>query len=235
MESCSIIVPRSDFMPLKTLQIALTGGNDDAVAVGVRNFPTHKIALIASNKDREKANKLTMDLSSVLKVPVETYFLSTPGVRSMLEMVSQILNKERANFEDIIVNVGGGDKYNTCAATTAAFIYGLKAFDVMGDQPEMLPILKLSYSEIISKAKIDILRAIDKAGGEVADLDQLTQTSGYGKPALSYHLHGAGGESKGLVEMGLVEVERGLKGRSRVRLTTLGKMLLLTDVNPRTS
>lgn len=101
----------------------------------------------------------------------------------------------------------------------------------MGDQPEMLPVLKLSYSEIISKAKIDILRAIDKAGGEVADLEQLIKISGYGKPALSYHLHGAGGESKGLVELELAEVQRVLKGRSQVRLTTLGKLLLLTDVN----
>ncbi|MFQ5998783.1 MAG: DUF6293 family protein [Candidatus Bathyarchaeia archaeon] len=212
---------------LRTLQIALIGGNNDAVAVGVRNFPTHKLVLVCMPKDKEDAVKLSADLTGVLKVPVDIHFLSKPGVKSMLEAVSAIIEKDRENVEDIVINVGGGDKFTTCAGTTAAFVYGLKAFDVMGDTPEMLPILKLSYNELISKAKMDILSAVDKAGGEVENLEALVRVSGYGKPSLSYHLHGAA-EGKGLVELGLAEVEREVRGRSRVKLTALGKMLLLT-------
>ena len=125
------------------------------------------------------------------------------------------------------MNLGGGDKYITCAAATASFIHGLKAFEVMGDKVEMLPILKLSYSEIVSTAKLDILSSLEKAGGDVESLTHLSQVSKYGKPLLSYHING-GKDSKGLVKLGLIETQKGSRGRTHIRLTTLGKALLIS-------
>src|SRR5215510_15449415 len=48
-------------------------------------------------------------------------------------------------------------------ALSAAFINGIKAFgmDEKGS-PLLMPILKLSYNEIISESKIKILKAIDE-------------------------------------------------------------------------
>ncbi len=93
--------------------------------------------------------------------------------------------------------------------------------------PMLLPILKLSYNEMISDAKIKILQAIDKAGGFVESLDQLSKHCEFGKPLLSYHIQGSS-ESKGLVQLGLVDVERLERGRNRIILNTLGKMLIST-------
>lgn len=214
-------------MPLRTLQIALIGGNNDAVAVGIKNFPTHKLALISLPKDRQAAEDLKANLERVLRIPIDVYVAETPGVKTMLQIVSDIVTKEKREYQDFIINVGGAEKYFTCAGTTAAFVYGMKAFDVMGDTPEMLPILKLSYSEIISEAKIGILRSIDKVGGVVESLEALSSVSGYGKPLLSYHVNG-GEDSRGLIELGLVEAEKGSRGKLIVKLTTLGKTLLLT-------
>ena len=49
---------------------------------------------------------------------------------------------------------------------------------------------------------------------------------GYGKPLLSYHIQGAR-ESKGLADLGLLEIEKGERGKISARLTTLGKLLVI--------
>jgi hypothetical protein len=70
-----------------------------------------------------------------------------------------------------------------------------------------------------------ILRAIEKSGGDVESLEKLSQLSNFGKPLLSYHINGSE-EGQGLERLGLVEVERGKRGRLRVKLTSLGRSLL---------
>ncbi len=48
---------------------------------------------------------------------------------------------------------------------------GIKAFGTdMEGNSMLLPILKLSYNEILSDAKIKILQALDKAGGSAESL-----------------------------------------------------------------
>lgn len=92
-----------------------------------------------------------------------------------------------------------------------------------------MPVLKLSYSEIISDVKIKILKAIDNVGGIVDSLEKLEQVSGYGKPLLSYHIQGSK-DSKGLADLGLLEVEKGDRGKISAKLTTLGKLLVSGSV-----
>ena len=100
--------------------------------------------------------------------------------------------------------------------------------DATGTMPLLMPVLKLSYNEIISEAKIKILKAIDSVGGIIESLDHLEQISGYGKPLLSYHVQGAK-DSKGLADLGLVEVEKGERGKISAKLTTLGKLLVTSN------
>ena len=92
----------------------------------------------------------------------------------------------------------------------------------------MLPVMKVKYSNMISKAKMAILKAIQDAGGEIKSLGQLSDLSGYGRPLLSYHVWGDD-ESRGLVELGLVEAERKRQGRLEANLTVLGKAMLLSQ------
>jgi DNA-binding MarR family transcriptional regulator len=214
-------------MPLKTLQIAILGGSDDAVLVGLRNFSVHKLILISPPEYLGQAETLSGKLKDTLKLSVEIIQVKDASIPSMLDAVGQIVRKESQNFEDFIINVGSADKHLTSAGVTAAFVHGIKAFDVMGDQPAVLPVMKFSYTQVVTEPKLEILRAIEQSGGDVESLEKLSAISNYGKPLLSYHIRGSK-DGQGMEELGLVEVERGKRGKLRVRLTPLGRTLLAT-------
>lgn len=214
-------------MPLKTLQIAVLGGNEDAVFVGLRNFPAHKLILVAPPDFTSQADALSGKLTGTLKLPVGIVQVKDSTIPAMLEAVGQIIRKEAETFQDFLINVGSADKHLTSAGVTAAFVLGIKAFDVMGEQPLALPVMNFSYTQAITEPKLEILRAIEGAGGDVESLEKLSAASNYGKPLLSYHIRGSE-DSRGLEGLGLVEVERGKRGRLRVKLTALGRTLLAT-------
>jgi hypothetical protein len=214
-------------MPLKTLQIALLGGNDEAVFVGLRNFPAHKLALIAPAESQDQSRILSTRLADTLKLAVSVVEIKDSSIQTMLETIGQLVRGETENFQDFFINVGSAGKNLACAGVAAAFVYGIKAFDVTGDQPEMFPVMKFSYTQAVTAPKIEILRAIERSGGSVESLETLSGIVNYGKPLLSYHIRGSE-ESRGLESLGLVEVERGKRGRLRVKLTPLGRTLLST-------
>jgi len=214
-------------MPLRTLQIAILGGNDEAVFVGLRNFPAHKLILIASAGTKEQADQLASKLTDTLKLAVGIVHIKDESVQTMLDAVGRIVTQETSGFQDFLINVGPADKHLTCAGVTAAFVHGIKAFDIIGEQLEILPVMKFSYTQAVTEPKLAILRSIERSGGDVESLEKLSQIANYGKPLLSYHIRGSP-DSKGLEELGLVEVERGKRGRLRVKLTALGRTLLST-------
>ncbi len=215
-------------MPLKTLQIAVLGGNEDAVLVGLRNFPAHKLSLISPTDYTGQGNQLSGRLRDTLKLDVDVVQVKDSAIPTMLETVGQIVGKESENFQDFLINVGSASKHLTCAGVTAAFVHGIKAFDVMDDQLVVLPVMKFSYTQAITEPKMEILRAIERAGGDVESLEKLSELSNYGKPLLSYHIRGSE-DGRGLEALGLIEVERGKRGRLRVKLTALGRTLLSTS------
>jgi len=217
---------------LKTIQIATFGSDgQDGIALGIRSFPIHKLALICFSSDKHNAEQFSSKIRSVLGLPVTINIVTKENViRDTMERVNEILILNGKEFQQALMNISAGDKLIGCAALSAAFINGIKAFgmDETGSLPLLMPVLKLSYSEIISEAKIKILKAIDSAGGIVDSLDQLEQVSGYGKPLLSYHVQGAK-DSKGLADLGLVDVEKGDRGKISAKLTTLGKLLVTSN------
>lgn len=216
-------------MPLRTLQIAILGGTEEAVLVGLRNFPAHKLSLLTPADCLGQATKLAEKLTDTLKLAVDVIQLKDSTIPTMLETVSQILRSEMENFQDFLINVGSASKHLTCAGVTAAFVHGIKAFDVMGEQLAVLPVMKFSYTQAVTEPKMEILRALESSGGDVESLEKLSALSSYGKPLLSYHIRGSE-EGRGLVDLGLVEVERGKRGRLRVKLTALGRTLLSTSL-----
>ncbi len=223
---------------MKTLQIATFGSDgQDGIALGIRSFSVHKLALICFDSDRNRADDFAKKIKSVLGIPITITIVTKENiVRDTMESVNDILNLHAKEFDQILLNVSSGDKLIGCAALSAAFINGIQAFgmDDTHSVPLLMPVLKLSYNEIISEAKIKILKSINTAGGMVESLDQLEQISGYGKPLLSYHVQGAK-DSKGLADLGLVEVEKGDRGKISARLTTLGKLLVSSNSLTRTS
>ena len=214
---------------MTTLQIATFGSDDqDGIALGIRSFPVHKLVLICFSSDKSKAEDFARKIKSVLGLPINITIVTKENVvRDTMERVNEIVNIEGNQFQQVLMNVSSGDKLIGCSALSAAFINGIQAFgmDETHTVPLLMPVLKLSYSEIVSEAKIKILKAINNAGGIVESLDHLEQISGYGKPLLSYHVQGAR-DSKGLADLGLVEVEKRDRGKISAKLTTLGKLLV---------
>ena len=216
---------------LTTLQIATFGSDmQEGIAAGIRNFPIHKLALICYSSDNQKAEEFSRRIRGVIGIPVTITIVNKDNViRDVLESVGEIIGIEGKNFQQILMNVSCGDKLIGCAALSAAFINGIKAFGMdSAGSPLPMPVLKLIYSEIISEPKMNILKAVEKVGGAVDSLEKLEEASGYGKPLLSYHIMG-GKEARGLAELGLVEVEKGDRGKLLTKLTTLGKLLVISN------
>jgi len=189
------------------------------------------LAFICFDSDKSKAEEFARKIKNVLGLPITINLVTKENViRDTMERVNEILNIEGRNFQQVLMNVSSGDKLIGCAALSAAFINGIKAFgmDSTKSVPLLMPVLKLSYNEIISTAKIKILKTIDGMGGTINSLEELEQASGLGKPLLSYHVQG-GKDSKGLANLGLVEVERGDRGKMIINLTTLGKLLVSSN------
>lgn len=216
---------------LKTIQIATFGSEgQEGIASGIRNFPVHKLALICYTEDKQKAEDFARKIFSVLGIRATVNIVTRENViRDTMERVSEILAREEKDHQQALMNVSSGNKLIGCAALSAAFVNGIKTFGMdESGMPLLMPVLKLSYSEIISEAKLKILRAINEQGGTVQSFEQLEQASGYGKPLLSYHVMG-NKEAKGLVELGLLEVEKGDRGKISSKLTTLGKLLVVNN------
>lgn len=206
------------------LQIAPVGPDLDPVMVGVREFPTSRLILVADKDHVEKARE-AQRLLSPLKLDIEIRTVEGDAIMGMLRLVTGIVNEEGLRYDDTYVNVASGSRMLSCAALSAAFVNGVKAFGVNENRPFLLPVLKFSYQELISESKLAILRALAKAGGGVDSLQDLSDESGVEKSLLSYHIRG-GREGKGLEELGLVEIRRGPQGRLRISLTPMGRMLL---------
>ncbi len=214
-------------MPPRTLQIALVGGSDDAVLVGLRNFPAHKLTLISAEDSLNQAQQLARKLTETLKLAVDVHQLRDGSVATMLETVGKIVQSESENYQDFLINVGSAGRNQMSAGVTAAFVHGIKAFDVIREQPVVLPVMKFSYTQAVTEPKMQILMAIQRSGGDVESLEKLSTLSNFGKPLLSYHIRGSE-DGQGLEDLGLVEIERGKRGRLRVKLTALGRTLLST-------
>lgn len=209
---------------MRILQIATVGDEDDPIFAGIRNYPVAKLVLIHEPGAGFQAAEIAQKLQA-LQIPVERRELKNPA-RDMYEVVADIIQAEKDRFDDILINVSSGRKLMTCAAISAAFVNGLKAFHVEEGTPMMLPVLKFSYREVISPSKIQILRALAGMGGEAASLTELGEEAGVEKSLLSYHLRG-GRESKGLEDLGLVEIDRGTQGRLLIRLSEMGRLILI--------
>lgn len=213
-----------------TLHIA-TFGNEgqEGIAGGIRNFPIHKLVLLCYSTDKQKTEEVAKRFASTLGIRVVINVVSRENViRDTMEKISEIISHDGREFQQVLMNISCGDKLLGCAALSAAFVNGIQAFTINEEgMPILMPILKLSYHEVISDAKLKILRSINDQGGYVESLEQLEQATGYGKPLLSYHVMGSR-ESKGLAELGLLEVEKRERGRILAKLTTLGKLLVIS-------
>lgn len=206
---------------MKYVVVAPAGPNLDALYVGIKEVPTEKIYLIAEEKKIDYAEKAKKELEK-FKIPVEIFQIEGDPWEEIFRSVAEIKKKEFG--KQIIINVGTGDKDQSCAATSAAFVNGLKAFSIKRNELMMLPVLKFSYYKMLVDKKLQILSILFKDRNCCASLDELSKKTNMSLPLLAYHING-NMKSEGLKQMDLVETEE-KGGRIQVKLTTLGKLIV---------
>jgi Family of unknown function (DUF6293) len=209
---------------MRVLHIATVGEDTTPILVALRDLPVTKLVLLYTEEARPLVDDLKQRLSGIL-VPVDAYLVQGDPISHVMKLAGQILQEEGHRYDEVFFNVSSGSKMLSCAGLSAAFVHGIKAIGATKDGIFYLPVLKFSYSELLSEPKLGILRAVRDSGGHVDSLADLESKVGVEKSLLSYHIRG-GKESKGLQELGLVSVERREYGRLSVQLTDLGRLVL---------
>jgi len=118
------------------------------------------------------------------------------------------------------MNLSSATGMLSCISLSAAFVNGLKTFEISNEKLFLFPILKFSYYNMLSDKKLQMLQLLGQKDC-CESLEALSKKTGLGPSLINYHLYG-NEKNPGLKELGLVEVQR-QKGKIVLQLTTLGK------------
>lgn len=206
---------------MKYVVIAPVGENLNGLYAGLKEFGTERIILITPKDKLNIAKQAKKELKK-FQIPVQIKQIEGNLWEEMFRIISEIKKIEKD--AELIINVATGDHVSRCAATSAAFVNGIKAFDVSQEGPMLLPVLKFNYYKLISDKKMQILRILDKEEKCCASLEELSKRIKMSLPLISYHING-NLKAEGLKDFGLVETTQ-KKGKVAVELTTLGRLLL---------
>lgn len=207
-------------MAEKFIVVAPVGDFMEALYVGIREFPTERVILISPKDLMSEANKAKHDLEK-FKIPVKITQIEGNIWEETFKAVCDIANMEKG--KEIILNVATGNRDTRCAATSAAFVNGLKAFSVIGNDTMLLPVLKFSYYKLLTDKKMDILKLLYN-NNSMIPMEELSKKTKMSLPLISYHING-NLKSEGLKEMSLVETKEN-RGRVDIYLSVLGKLLV---------
>ena len=205
---------------MKQVVIAPVGSNIEALFVGLKEIQTERVILISPQDKLDVAEKTKKDLEQ-FKIPTQVVTIKGNIWEALFKKVAEI--KKIEGDENIIINVATGDPNTRCAATSAAFVNGLKAFSVDHNEVMLLPALKFSYYKLLTQKKLQLLEFLNEKDC-CSSLEELSKKATMSLPLVSYHIHG-NRKSEGLKELGLVETKE-VKGRVEVTITMLGRLLL---------
>ncbi len=209
------------YSTLKHNIIAPVGENLESTNVAIREFPTEKIYLVSTGKHREKVEELK-NLTERLKIGIQTIDVKGNLLEGMFRTFAQI--RAAVNEDSLLVNISSGDNMDNCIALSAAYVNGLKAFAVIDDKVQMLPVLKFSYYRLLPARKLAIIRFLKGEPDCCSSLDELSKRTGMSLPLVSYHVNG-NSKAEGLITQGLVETHLGPRGKTQVMLTELGRLM----------
>ncbi|MEM4244904.1 MAG: DUF6293 family protein [Candidatus Nanoarchaeia archaeon] len=204
--------------------IAPVGENINALFQGIKEFPTERIILVTPEDKIDIAEDAKKQLEK-FKIQVMIRTIKSEGESALWEEMFETVSKIRKNEPDseILVNVTTGDRTTNCAATSAAFVNGLKAFSVGQKGVMLLPVLKFSYYKLLTDKKMEILKVLNQPGCCLS-LEELSRRTKMSLPLTSYHVNGTL-KSEGLKDLGLVETKEN-NGRTEIHLSMLGRLLV---------
>jgi DNA-binding transcriptional ArsR family regulator len=206
---------------MKSIIVAPVSDNIDALYIGIREFPTEKVILVASPDNMNRAREVEKDLK---KFKIHSTIIEIKGQNIWEETFRVIAEIKKTTDKNIMINVATGDSATKCAAISAAFVNGLKAFDVAKNEIMLLPVMKFSYYKLIPEKKLEIITLLHNEKDCCTSFEDLSKRLKMSLPLVSYHING-NMKSEGLKQMGLVETKES-KRRLQVSLTTLGKLII---------
>lgn len=207
---------------MKHIVVAPVGGESDSIFLGIREFPTNRVILMAGGDDLKEAEKVKNDLER-FKIPTRIEQMDGPVWEEVFRIVHEIV-EHVPEEQEVLINVASGRGLMNCACTSAAFVNGVKAFG-MNDKGEamLLPVLKFSYYKLLSDRKMKLLQLLNE-GDCCSSLEEMSKKSKMSLSLVSYHING-NLKSDGLKQLGLVSTSE-KSGRVHIHLSTLGKLLL---------
>ena len=219
----------------KTLQIAIftDGQSYKGIRDGIKLLPMDKLVIIheethghVSKQPEIPFKDFMRQIANALMAEVDEVRIRSGELNDVLEAVKLVYKDHCLEYDNFLLNVTEGGKLMSCTAISSAFIFGIRAFWIDSKGVHMLPILKLGYQKILSETKLSILNALVRKKGRVDSLEQLSELTGLDKSLISRHMNGTE-DSQGLVELGLVEINKGPRGRAEVEITALGKIVTI--------
>jgi DNA-binding transcriptional ArsR family regulator len=205
----------------KRILVAAAGEDMESTYHVIRAIRIDKLVLITAAKDMEKAEDLKKELKK-FGVEVQHVDVKDYSINEIFRIVKLINESEEGN--DVIMNVASGDKLTSCVTLSAAFVNGMKALGVMGNDVVSFPIMRFSYYKTLSGQKLKIMEHLHDDKDCCASLDELSKRVKMSLPLISYHING-NQKVEGLEAMGLVDLA-GKGKRISVQLSDLGKMLM---------
>ena len=206
---------------MKHVVIAPFEDNAKTVPSGIKEFPTEKVILLVPSHSMSKAMEAQKEFELV-RVPVELVELDNE--KDFEEVFGKIAHiKAREKDKDLLMNLNSTYGVLSCILLSAAFVNGIKAFEIMNEKLVMFPVLKFSYYDILSDKKLLILKSLGEH--DCCDsLEDISRRLKFGPSVVNYHVYG-NEKNPGLKELGIVEADR-QKGKVILKVTTLGKLLL---------
>lgn len=208
--------------------VAAVGDHIDSIFIAIREFPTERIYLVSNGKHREKIEELKA-VADRLRIGVQVIDIKGSLLEGMFKTFAQI--KSEVNEDSLLVNVSSGDNLDNCAALSASYVNGLKAFAVTDDRLMMLPVLKFSYYRLLPERKLAILTFLKSQPDCCSSLEELGERTGMSLPLISYHVNG-NTKAEGLLTMGLVETHVGPRSRTQIMLSELGRLIAEGAIEP---
>lgn len=201
--------------------VAPLGDNLESIYTVVREFPTEKIYLLSTGKHRERVDELKA-VADKLRISVQVVDIKGGLLEGMFKTFAQV--KSAVNEDSLLVDISSGDNLENCAALSASYVNGLKAFAVMDDKVMLLPVLKFSYYRLLPERKLAVLQFLKTQPDCCSSLEDLAERTKMSLPLVSYHVNG-NSKAEGLITMGLVETHVGPRGKTQVMLTELGRLI----------
>lgn len=216
------------FLELKYNIVAPLGDNAESIFVAIREFPTEKVYLISNGTHEEKIEEIK-EITDKLGIEVQLIRNKEELLQGMFRKFAYLTATIEKN--SILVNVASGDNMDNCAALSAAFVNGLRAFTVMDNRVLFMPVLKFSYYRLLPDKKLAILKFLRAQPDCCSSLEELSNRMKMSLPLASYHINGSA-DTEGLISLGLVETRVKAKGRTEVILTELGRLIAEGMIEP---